>query len=84
MTNPPGAGSYTYTVTAVGDDGQHSAESNAWVRPGRRSRWLIPALAILAAVLATAGLVLWALWPPGDGAPCLRPRHRPLRPLRPV
>ena len=66
---PAGPGSYSYTVTAVGVDGQHSAESNAWVRPGHRSRWLIPALAILAAVLASAGLVLWS---PGK-PPSLRP-----------
>ena len=65
---PAGPGSYSYTVTAVGVDGQHSAESNAWVRPGHRSRWLIPALAILAAVLATAGLVIWQPWPPGGTA----------------
>jgi hypothetical protein len=62
--HPPGRGSYTYTVTAVGADGQHSPESSTWVRLGRRRRWLIPALAILAAVLATAGFVLWAPWPP--------------------
>ena len=62
---PPGPGSYTYTVTAVGEDGQHSTESNPWVRPGRRPRWLIPALAILAAVLATAGLLQWAPWQDG-------------------
>jgi N-acetylneuraminic acid mutarotase len=63
---PPGPGSYTYTVTAVGADGQHSAESSTWVRPGRRRRWLIPALAVLAAVLATAGLFLWTQ-PDGTG-----------------
>ena len=61
---PPGPGSYTYTVVAVAADGQRSIESSAWVRPGRRPRWLIPALAILAAVLATAGLLLWAPWSP--------------------
>ena len=83
---PPGRGSYSYTVTAVGEDGQHSAESNAWVRPGRRPPWLIPALAILAAVLATAGLFRWAPWQGGTG-PCLRRirdrslRHRSLRPV---
>ena len=33
MDQPPGRGPYTYTVTAVGVDGQRSAESNAWVRP---------------------------------------------------
>ena len=66
---PPGRGSYTYTVTAVGEDRQHSAESNPWVRPGRRPRWLIAALAILATVLATS-LVLWAPWqPPPPVAP---------------
>ena len=73
---PPGRGSYSYTVTAVGADGQHSAESNAWVRPGRRSRWLIPTLAILAAVLATAGLFLWTPWQPdgtGPGPPPVAP-----------
>jgi TIR domain/Kelch motif len=61
---PPGPGSYTYTVVAAAADGQRSIESSAWVRPGRRPRWLVPALAILAAVLATAGLLLWAPWSP--------------------
>ena len=63
---PRGRGSYTYTVTAVGADGQHSAESNPWVRPRRRSRWLVPALAILAAVLA-AGVFLWKVGPVDTG-----------------
>ncbi len=63
---PRGRGSYTYTVTAVGADGQHSAESNPWVRPRRRSRWLVPALAILAAVLA-AGVFLWKVGPADTG-----------------
>jgi hypothetical protein len=52
-------------VTAVGADGQHSAESNVWIRPRRRPLWLVPALAILAAVLATAGLLQWAPWQDG-------------------
>jgi hypothetical protein len=59
---PPGRGSYTYTVTAVGADGQHSPESSTWVRPGRRPRWIIPAVAILAVVFATAVIVIWILW----------------------
>jgi hypothetical protein len=66
---PPGQGSYRYTVTALGADGQHSAESNVWVRPSRRPLWLIPALAILAAVLATAGLIQWAPWQPVSPGP---------------
>jgi hypothetical protein len=57
---PPGRGSYTYTVTALGADGHYSAESNPWIRSRRRPLWLVPALTILSAVLATAGLFLWA------------------------
>jgi TIR domain/Kelch motif len=78
---PPGPRSYAYTVTAVGVDGQHSAESSAWVRPGRRPRWLIPAVAILTAVLATAGLFLWAPWqpavPPAGGTGTVPPAGPP-------
>jgi hypothetical protein len=62
---PPGRGSYRYTVTALDADGQHSAESNVWIRPSRRPLWLVPALAILAAVLATTGLLQWAPWQDG-------------------
>jgi hypothetical protein len=65
--HPPGPGPYSYTVTAVGVDGQQSTESSAWVRPGHRARWLIPAL--LAAVLATAGLVIWAVGYSGEEPP---------------
>ena len=57
---PPGRGSYTYTVTALGADGHYSAESNPWIRSRRRPLWIVPALTILSAVLATAGLFLWA------------------------
>ena len=81
---PPGPGSYSYTVTALGVDGQHSAESNAWVRPGHRSRWLIPALAILAAVLATAGLVVWRPWPPGGTGTVPSAVPQPVAPAAPT
>jgi hypothetical protein len=75
---PRGRGSYSYTVIAVSEDGQHSAESNAWVRRARRRRWLVPALAILAAVLATAGL---SYGPPGHQSARAPGRHRLLRPV---
>ena len=55
-------------MTAVGNDGQHSAESSAWVRTGRPPPWMIAALALLAVALATIGLLVWAPWQP-DGPP---------------
>jgi hypothetical protein len=81
---PAGPGSYSYTVAAVGVDGQHSAESEAWVRPGRRSRWLVPALAVLVAVLTTAGLVIWQTWPPGGTGTVSSAVPQPVAPVVPT
>jgi hypothetical protein len=73
---PPRPGSYRYTVLAVGEDTRRSAQSVSWtaeVRPGRWPRWLIPALAIMATVVATAGLILWAPWRPDATDPPVPP-----------
>ena len=74
---PPGRGTYRYTVTALGADGQHSADSNVWIRPSRRPLWLVPALAILAAVLATAGILQWAPWQHHPVPPAVLPLVAP-------
>ena len=73
---PPGPGSYAYTVIAVGDDGQRSPQSASWVRHGQR-RWLVLVLAILATLLAAAGLIAWDPWGPNGTGP-------PVSPVRPA
>jgi N-acetylneuraminic acid mutarotase len=62
---PHRPGFYQYTVLAIGEDGQRSAQSvpcTVEVVAGGRPRWLVPAVALSALILATAGLLVWAPW----------------------
>ena len=74
---PPGPGSYQYTVVAVGADGQRSAESLAWTARilggTQRPRWLIGAMAILLAAIAATAVLLLALRQQDDTVPRLTP-----------
>jgi CHAT domain/Kelch motif len=81
--NPPGPGSYEYTVVAVGEDGQRSALSGPWtaeVLPDGRPWWIIAALALLAVAVATTVLLVWAPWEPDDTGPSGTPASAPVPP----